>query len=399
MHRTRESGADALLTEHRPWLRTTTLCVALARGSRDDRPGRAGAAHLFEHLVMSARGSGTALTDLVEERGGTANATSGNELTLYCARVDNEDAPRVASALWRAVENPLITEADLAREKGVVAQEIATARADAADVVQDAFLADLFGPHPLGLPVAGDLADVERFSLADAESVRAEGLPRHRVIVVGGAEPDRVRDALPAHALVSAGTARTPGPPAPRAAADPDGTRWPRDEDFAWVAVGGRAVPAHHPDRAAYTVLGTLLGSSPASSLYRELRDEAGLAYAFQAWSSHYSDAGAWRVLMGVETANAPKAVGIVEGLLRRIARTGPTAAEHATAVRQAVGQCLRDAEDPWQLAVDIALHGDVGDHPWSPEAERDALRRVAVDGVRAAAAHVADSLTVAVRA
>ncbi|MGW4059787.1 M16 family metallopeptidase [Amycolatopsis sp. NPDC004747] len=395
MSNTSEDADGVFVARHRPWLQTTTLCVALARGSRDDRPGRAGAAHLFEHLVMSARGSGSALTDLVEERGGTANASSGNEMTLYYARVADEDAPRVAAALWRAVESPEITEADLAREKNVVAQEIATARADAADVVQDAFLADLFGSHPLGRPVAGDPGEVARFTLADAEAERERGLPPHRVVVVGGADPGRIRAALPEHALLARDVRRPGGPPEeapPGPAAVP-----PSDGEFAWVAVGGRAVPAGDPGRSAYTVLGHLLGSSPASSLYRELRDAAGLAYTFQAWPSHYSDAGAWRVLMGVESGNVAKAVAVVEGLLHRIAETGPSAREHGIAVRQAVGQCRRDAEDPWQLTIDLALHGGL-DRAWTPESEQEALRQVTPDQVRAAAARVADTLKVTVR-
>ncbi|MFD7712649.1 M16 family metallopeptidase [Streptomyces sp. NPDC059785] len=397
MSRTTEN--HAVLEVHIPWLRTTTVCVGLARGSSDDAPGQAGAAHLFEHLVMSARGSGAALTDLVEERGGTANASSGNEMTLYYARVANADAPHIAAELWRAVSRPKITEADLAREKSVVAQEIATARADGSDVVQDAFLADLFGSHPLGRPVAGSPEDIRRFGLRDAERLRDAGLPRHCIAVVGGADPDRVRAALPPEALLPKSTLRPFRPPESRPAGDASATAFPQDEDFVWVVVGGRAVPARHPGRAAYSVLASLLGASPASSLYRELRDGAGLAYTFQAWPSHYSDAGAWRVMMGVETGNAPQAVGIVEGLLHRVARKGPTAREHRVAVGQAVGQCHRDAEDPWQLAIDTVLHSGVGQHPWNPETERAALERVSPDEVRAAAAHVADSLIVTARA
>ncbi|MEV6823598.1 pitrilysin family protein [Amycolatopsis sp. NPDC051102] len=391
-----EDTTGAFVARHRPWLRTTTLCVALARGSRDDRPGRAGAAHLFEHLVMSARGSGSALTDLVEERGGTANASSGNELTLYYARVADEDAPQVAAALWRAVESPQITEADLIREKNVVAQEIATARADAGDVVQDAFLADLFGSsHPLGRPVAGDPGDVASFTPADAEAERERGLPPHRVVVVGGADPGRIRAALPEHALLARDFRRPGSPPEP---VRPGPAAEPAAEgEFAWVAVGGRAVPARDPACAAYAVLGHLLGSSPASSLYRELRDAAGLAYTFQAWPSHYTDAGAWRVLMGVESGNVPKAVAVVERLLHRIAETGPSAREHAIAVRQAVGQSRRDAEDPWQLTIDLALRGGL-DPSWTPESEQAALQQVTPGQVRAAAARVAETLKVTVR-
>jgi predicted Zn-dependent peptidase len=387
-----------LVIEHRAWLETTTLCVGLARGSRDDPPGHAGAAHLFEHLIMSARGTGRALTDLVEDRGGTANASSDHEVTLYYARVANEDVPEVAAALWQAVESPQITEADLAREKSVVVQEIIAARADASDRVQDDFLADLFGPHPIGRPVAGSPEEMEGLTLGDLHTFQTLAAPRHCLIAVGGADPGAIRNALAPSVLNSPADVRHFEPREPRPAQRAADAPWP-DGEFSWVVAGGHAVSAHDPDRASYTVLSALMGGSPASLLYRALRDEAGLAYTFQAWSSHYSDAGAWRVLMGVESVNGPQAVGSVERLLERLARHGPTPQEHSAALRRAVGQCQRDAEDPWQLAIDTALRTDIGRLPWSSRAERAALLQVTPDHIRSAAAQVADSFRVTVRA
>jgi hypothetical protein len=100
---------------------------------------------------------------------------------------------------------------------------------------------------------------------------------------------------------------------------------------------------------------------------------------------------------MGVESGNVPKAVAVVERLLHRIAETGPGAREHAIAVRQAVGQCRRDAEDPWQLTIDLALRGSL-DPSWTPESEQAALQQVTPRQVRAAAARVAETLKVTVR-
>jgi predicted Zn-dependent peptidase len=390
--------SDALLLTHKPWLKTTTICVGLARGSRDDKPGQSGAAHLFEHLIMSARGSGTAFTDLVEERGGTTNASSSAEKTLYYARVDNDDAAYVAAQLWRSMTNPQVTESDLSREKNNVVQEISAARADVSDVTQEAFLAELFGSHPLGRPVAGTLEDIAHFSLGDAQSFGAEELPSHYISVVGGIEPERIRDALPPESLVSV---RTPLPAAHPISHKSSGTMQfeiPEGEEFVWIAIGGRGVPALHPKRSAYSVLSSILGASSASTLYRQLRDEAGIAYTFEAWPSYFSDAGAWRVLMGVEQRNAMQAIGIVERLLHRIADKGPTAQEHSIAVRQCVGEAQRDAEDPWQLAVNTVLSSDIGRRPWSPERECRDLRRVTPHDIRAAAANVVDDLVVTVR-
>ncbi len=394
------SDPHRCVRHHQPWLGTTAVCVGVDRGSRTDPDGRAGIAHLFEHLVMSARGGGASLTDVIEQRGGQSNASSGNEKTLYFARVANEDAADTLRALCEAVTKPAIEPADLERERTTVLQELAAAAADPGDVVQDAFLADLFGAHPLGRPVGGAREDIEAVRHEDilayqARSLEADGMA---VAVVGGASPEAIDAVLPAYAGYFDRPARRKAAGAPAAAGPADRTGWPADEDFVWAAVGGRSVAQTDPRRHAFAVLGHLLGGSPASLLYRALRDEAGLAYTFQAWPSHYDDAGSWRVLMGVETANGPAAVGIVERLLNDLAEAGPAARDLDIARRQAVGAFVRDQEDPLERAVNEVMGALSGLDGWTAQAETAALRAVDADAVRHAAADVLASLRVTVR-
>ena len=64
---------------------TISLCVAYAVGSRDEQPGQEGWAHLYEHLMFEGSenvGRGEH-RQLVEQCGGTLNALTGQDETVY----------------------------------------------------------------------------------------------------------------------------------------------------------------------------------------------------------------------------------------------------------------------------------------------------------------------------
>jgi predicted Zn-dependent peptidase len=348
---------------------------------------------------MSARLAGRSLVDEVEEQGGQANASSGNEATLYYARVANEDVPAVLRRMWTAIDTPPIGRADLKRERAVVLQELAAAAADPGDVVQDAFLADLFPGHPLGRPVGGLAADIDRIAFENVVAYQERSSSADRVFlsVVGGADERIVRDAVPDAVLAHRDTPPVPVAPPPMREVS-DELRWSTTHDFTWVAVGGPGVARTSPDRYGFQVLSHLLGGSPASVLYRTLRDERGLAYAFQSWFSGYRDAGAWRVLAGVQTANAPEVIAVVTGLLQDVAVNGPAGKDLDVARRQAAGTLLRDREDPVQHAIDRVLALDAGQGHGTDEDELAGLAAVTGADLSRCARHVLDALTVTAR-
>jgi predicted Zn-dependent peptidase len=384
--------------QHADWLRTTTICVGISRGSRDDPGTHAGAAHMLEHLVMSCGGE-NAVATRVERSGGTSNATTGQESTLYAARVYNDDAALIAAVLCDAVEHPRVRTEDFRRERGVVAQELAAAAADPWDVVQEAFLAELFGCHPLGRPVGGTMAGIDAFDLEAAGAYLASTTKNPRYAsVVGGSITSETLDRL--HAFVAgAGSATLAAeayelPPVGGVGrACPD---WPAG-DYCWLVAGGHGVPASDPDRFAFEVLAALMNGSPASLLYRELRDRAAVAYTFQAWNSNFRDAGAFRVLAGVEPANGTRATDVIVALLERIARDGPTAAELDDAVRRHCGQLVRDLEDPWHCALEVTSYAGSTGVVRAPHDDISQVEAVTPENVAAAAAKVIASLLVVV--
>ncbi|MFI1172536.1 M16 family metallopeptidase [Streptomyces melanogenes] len=382
----------ALLDER---LRTTSICLAVRYGSRDDPAEHGGLAHLLEHTLMSAPLDGNpSFCEQVERLGGHANAETGLDIMLFYAQVHADDADTVARLLHQAVLRPELTDAVLDTERDAVLQELAAAQADPGDVVQDAFLARLFPGHPLGRPVGGDVEQIRRISLLDVlVGHRTRFLTSAMTLVVIGPRLPRL-DGLgrtvpaavppPAHALP------------PLAGTTDAAVTWP--DEYGWLCVGARSSAADDAGRRRFAILAQLLGDSPSSPLYRRLRNEAGLAYSFACWDRGYQEAGAWRVLVGVEPGNGETVVAIVREILAELASAGPDPDDLAAARRQAGMRLILDSESPLDQLRMVAQRTRAGTADWSLAGELAALDAVDAEQVRAAAAEVLGELTVVVR-
>ncbi|MFC0842934.1 M16 family metallopeptidase [Streptomyces noboritoensis] len=382
----------ALLDER---LRTTSICLAVRYGSRDDPAEHGGLAHLLEHTLMSAPLDGNpSFCEQVERLGGHANAETGLDIMLFYAQVHADDADTVARLLHQAVLRPELTDAVLDTERDAVLQELAAAQADPGDVVQDAFLARLFPGHPLGRPVGGDVEQIRRISLLDVlVGHRTRFLTSAMTLVVIGPRLPRL-DGLGRTVPVAV------PPPAqalpPLAEPTDAAVTWPNE--YGWVCVGARSSAADDAGRRRFAILAQLLGDSPSSPLYRRLRNEAGLAYSFACWDRGYQEAGAWRVLVGVEPGNGETVVAIVREILAELASAGPDPDDLAAARRQAGMRLILDSESPLDQLRMVAQRTRAGTADWSLAGELAALDAVDAEQVRAAAAEVLGELTVVVR-
>jgi predicted Zn-dependent peptidase len=366
-------------------LRTTSICLGVAYGSRHDPAGHGGLAHMLEHLLMSAPvGEAGPLVQYIERLGGSANAETGLERMLFYAQVAAEDADQVVELLLDGVLRPALDTVTLEAERSAVLQELAAAEADPADVVQDAFLNAIFDGHPLGRPVGGTVPEVTALDLdAVVRGHREQFLAAPMALAVVGPRLPRTlegmatsrRHTVPPPVPVPLGPVRT-GEPA-----------WPGT--FGWVAVGGRSRGLAEPDRHRYTVLANLMGGSAHSVLYQELRVAAGLAYSFQAWDRGYTESGAWRVLIGVESGNGPKAVEIVLRELSRLAEEGPTPGHLEAALRHTRMSVILDTETPLEHARLLASRALARPTPWDVEQELSEIAAVSPSDVRSAAAEL----------
>lgn len=313
-----------------PHARSVSVALFVGVGSRHETAAEAGLSHMVEHLVFKGtRGypQAGALSEAIEACGGTVNASTDRELTVYSARVPRSRADRAFEVVAELALRPLLRPGDLVAEKPVVVDEIRAYVDSPSDHVFALFDELLFGDHPLGREIAGTPGSVRRTTHADVERHwRQWYRPEHMVLAVAGAiDHATVRRTArawfergaPAHRPVRGnGIGAAPAPaPSPAGAVRVAFRRLSQGN----LCLGMPGVSRTHPDRWALDLLTAVLGDGMSSRLFVELRERRSLAYDIGTFAASYADCGTVGIHAGFDPSQADAIITAALEQLERV--------------------------------------------------------------------------------
>ncbi|MCW5761590.1 MAG: insulinase family protein, partial [Phenylobacterium sp.] len=251
------------------------------------------------------------------------------------------------------VQRPTMDAADLAREKQVVGQEIAEAADTPDDLVFELAQAAAFDGQPLGRPILGTTKSIKGATPETLGAWRAALYAPGSLIVSAAGAVDE--DELLKLAERDFGGAGAPGVGDPEPAAFVGGTRTVAKRlEQANVVLLLPAVGVMDPDYFALRLLAEILGGGMASRLFQEAREKRGLAYAIDAYSETYADAGALGVFAGCDAKDAAELAQVTVDEIRGL--TEPVgAAELARAKAQLKGAMFMGRESALARAEQAA--------------------------------------------
>jgi predicted Zn-dependent peptidase len=326
-----------VITQSMPHARSVSVGLFVGVGSRHEDAAHAGLSHLLEHLVFKGTRAYPApgeVSEAIESVGGSVNASTDRELTVYSSKVPAAHAGRALDIVAELVARPLLRHADLSAEKPVIVDEIRMYVDSPGDHVFTMFDELLFGSHPLGREIAGTPRSVRRATHAAALEHWARWYrPEHVVVAVAGAiDHAAVLDA--ARGWWTDAGAEATGVAARRARHArrivPFGRPRPVDagamrvlhRDLAQgnLCLGMPGVARDDPDRWALDMLGAVLGDGMSSRLFLELRERRSLAYDVSTFATSYADCGTFGVHAGFDPDQAEEVVAAVANELDRIA-------------------------------------------------------------------------------
>jgi predicted Zn-dependent peptidase len=320
-----------------PTARSVAVGLFVGVGSRREDEAHAGLSHLLEHLVFKGTRrypEAGGLSEAIEGCGGSVNAATDRELTIYTARVPAEAASRALEVVADLVLSPLLRRQDLVGEKPVIVDEIRMYVDSPGDHVFSLFDELLFAGHPLGREIAGTPRSVrrarhdtvvehwERWYRPPNLVLAAAGAIKHdQVLKAAGRwfEADEV-EALPTH-LPATLEAPTPAPPGSVRVAF-------RRLSQGNLCIGMPGVARDHPDRWALDLLGAVLGDGMSSRLFIELRERRSLTYDVSTFGATYADCGTFGVHAGFDPVQGPALVAAILEQLERVVQEPVSDAE-----------------------------------------------------------------------
>ena len=281
-------------------------------GSRHERPGKTGLAHLFEHLMFGETENlrAGAFDRKLEESGAETNAATWVDWTYYHELLP-ADRVRLAVRLEaERMQHLVLRDPQVASEKEVVANERRyRVDDDVEGLANELLYKTAFNVHPYQWPTIGWMEDIKGFSPDDCVAFyRTYYAPNNATVVVVGDVRERslllaIRDAY-------GSMASQPIPPEDVRPEPPQleerriELRKPTASEKLLVAFKGPALG--DADHATMTVLSEILFGGRASRLYRTLVVERELAIDVRGWVSTFRDPGlfeCWATARGAHTA------------------------------------------------------------------------------------------------
>jgi zinc protease len=307
-------------------------------GSGDEKSGRTGFAHLFEHLMFmgSEHAEYPAFDRLLEAAGANNNGSTTEDRTNYYEYGPSSALPLM---LWLEADRmgglvPVMTGEKVDLQRDVVKNERRQSYENQPyGLSTETILAMLYpNGHPYSWPVIGSMADLSAASLEDVKDFfRRHYAPNNASLVVAG-------DVKPAEVLrlareyfegIPRGPETTRSDAAPVALAhDTAGVLEDRVQlarlYYVWPTVKGFT-----PDDPALELLAYLLAGEKNSRLTHALVYDRQIASDVYAYQDGKRIAGDFWVVATAKPAQAlPDLQRIIEAELKRIAVDGPTARE-----------------------------------------------------------------------
>jgi len=371
-----------LVCDPAPSYHTLALSVVAGRGARWEDEGRCGWSHLLEHMVFKGAGGRSAreIVEAVEADGGQINAATGHERTSFQVRALAGGLPLALEVTADLVLHPSLDADDLAREKNVVAQEIAEAADTPDDQVFELAQAAAFAEQPLGRPILG-----APHTLAPADPPALESwreilyAPDRLVVSVAGAVDE---DHLLRDAEILFARARAPTSFAPEAAVFTGGVAFERrrlEQAHLVFLLPGPALIDR--DYWPFRILAEALGGGMSSRLFQEVRERLGLAYAIDAYAEAWWDTGVLGVYAGCAPRDAGRLAEAVADELKAMA-SGVSGVALARAKAQLKASLFMSGESlsarAEQAAAQILVFGDLV----PPAAFAEAIDAVTTDAI-----------------
>ncbi len=309
-----------VVTDHIPHVESAAVGVWVDVGARHEAAEVNGVAHLLEHMAFKGTTTRSAqrIAEEIEAVGGSVNAYTSRENTAYYARVLKNDLPLAVDILSDILQRSTFDEAELARERAVIIQEIGQSFDTPEDLIFDQFQEVLYPDQPLGRPILGTEELIKSIPRADIAGYMKRNYVAPGMVLAAAGNVDHA--ALVAQAETSFSEIGRGDAPQAAPARYAGGERFEnRESEQVHFTLGFDGVPYGDPDYYASSVLSYLLGGGMSSRLFQEIREKRGLVYSIYAFTSPYRDGGNFGVYAGTGEDEVDELVPVLADEMQKV--------------------------------------------------------------------------------
>lgn len=338
-----------VVSHYMPERASVSLGIWVKVGARYESENINGISHFLEHLVFKGtkRRSCEELKQAIEGIGGSLNGFTTQELTCYLAKVPAKYLSGALDVLGDMALNANLASEDIETERQVILEEIRMYNDLPSHAVSDLLNEMLWPDGPLGRSISGEIKTVGKISRAQLLTYKESFYQLNNIVIVacGNLKHRELLEECKRCFSVQAKVKRGKFSSASGKQAGPQTRIQLKDTKQTHLALGFYGLARRDPARFALGLLHVILGANMSSRLFREVREERGLAYEIGTSLKFFQDSGAFVVHAGIDNGRLSEAVEVILGELAKIKKTPVEREELKRAKEYYIGQLLLGLE------------------------------------------------------
>jgi predicted Zn-dependent peptidase len=339
-----------IISCHMPKMQSAALGLWIKVGGRYESLKNKGVSHYLEHLAFKGSKSYSCrkIKELIEGVGGSLNGFTSEEMTCYLAKFPSRYLDLVLGILADMTINPLLSTADIKKERTVILEEIKMYKDLPQSYVYELLDALLWPGHPLGETITGTSESVGQMKRKELLGFKERHYVSSNIVVsvAGLFAPSRfVSKVQKIFSPLKEKDIRA-FPPVREGHVGPQLEVFDKDTEQTHLALGFRSLKREHPLRHALGLLHVILGGNMSSRLFNEVREKRGLAYEIGTQVKRFHDTGAFIVHAGIDNRKVNEAIGLILQELEKIKDKLVSSDEFRRAKDFYVGQLMLALED-----------------------------------------------------
>ena len=273
-----------------------------------------GISHFIEHMFFKGteKRSAGEIAKEIHSLGGELNAATSIDYTYYKIILPEEHLSKGLEIMADAIQNPVFSEKELAKERDVILKEINMGQDDPSRRLWKGLFREAFISHPYREPIIGRRDFFESLTRKDLVSFhKTHYTPQYMVLAIaGGIDMDAIKGEVENYFK-----------------------NWKTTSNFSLPSfhepqqITSRKTIEHFPGKKAYfrtgfhipgiesedlyslDLLAFILGNGIGSRLYKEIKEKKGLADSISAFSYTPSGQG----IFGIDAVTEPDKIGALE--------------------------------------------------------------------------------------
>ncbi|HEB01586.1 MAG TPA: insulinase family protein, partial [Candidatus Portnoybacteria bacterium] len=297
------------------------------------------------------------ISEEIDMVGGEMNAFTSKEITGFYIKVASKHLDLALDVLADIFLNSKLEKKEIAREKGVIIEEINMRQDTPMNYVGVLFENLLYGDQPAGWDTIGTKKTVSHFSRNQfLEYLKNHYVAANTIVCLAG--QINHQSAIQKVKKYLAKIKKNPLQEKRKVCESQNKAQslvLNKKTDQCNLCLGVRGYHLFHPDRYALGLLGVILGGGMSSRLFISIREKQGLAYYVHTEAENYTDTGYLVTQAGVDNKKVDRVIKSILAEYRKVKDKKISSSELKKAKEYIKGRTLLNLEESQEMASWLA--------------------------------------------